>query len=298
MRKDRLGISLVSNLIAMFVSLGVSFFLTRYLIGSLGKEAYSFFPLANNFVNYMTIVSIALNSMASRFITVSMGTGDIEKSKGYFSSVFFANIILCVILVVPMIVIICFLDRFLDIPIELVGEIRILFSLIFISLLIQLVFSVFGVATFAKERMDLYAYQSIVNNILRAGLYIILFKVFPSSIVIMGIVTMILAIYNGVVSLYFSKRLMPEYRIDRRCYNKSYVVELVSSGCWNSLNSVGVSLMQTTMLLIANVMVSASEAADLSIVQTLPNLMTTIISTVFGVLLPRIANVYSRENNS
>lgn len=293
-KKGRLGISLFSSMIAMVVSLGVSFFLTPFLISKLGKETYSFFPLANNFVGYMNIISIALNSMASRFITISMASGETEKSKGYFSSVFYSNVILCAILLVPMIVIIAFLQRFLDVPTDKVYEIKILFSLIFASLLIQLVFSVYGVATFAKERMDLNAYQNIGQNILRACLYIALFKLLPTSIVIMGVVTTILMIYNGCVQLIFCKKLLPNYRIQRSYFNVSFVGELLSSGAWNSLNNIGTSLLQTMMLLMANVLISVSASGDMSIVQTLPNLMTTIISTVFGVLLPHIANIYAQ----
>ncbi len=291
-----LKISLLSNIIAMIVSLGVSFFLTPFLIKSIGKEAYSFFPLANNFISYMNILSIALNSMAARFITISMATGETEKSKGYFSSVFYSNIILSSILLIPMIIIVVFLDVFLDIPADSVGEIKLLFGLMFFSFIVQLFFSVFGVATFAKERMDLYALQNIGQNILRAGLYIILFKFFPTTIVIMGIVTTVLIVFNGGMQYTFTRKLMPDYRISYKYFSTKYIKELLSSGLWNSVNNIGTSLLQTVMLLLANMLISATDSGDLSIVQTLPNLMTTIISTVFGVLLPRVANVYASGN--
>ena len=69
----------VVNLIAKIISYGatllISFFLTPYLVEKLGKEAYSFYPIANNFVNYMGVITIALNSMASRFITIHLKSG-------------------------------------------------------------------------------------------------------------------------------------------------------------------------------------------------------------------------------
>ena len=39
---------------SLFISIGVSFILTPFLIEHIGKEAYGFFPLANNFVTYIT----------------------------------------------------------------------------------------------------------------------------------------------------------------------------------------------------------------------------------------------------
>ena len=98
MKNSRLGISLVANIISTLVSLGVSFVLTPYLIRTIGKEAYSFFFLLNNFVSYMTILSLALNSMVSRFITIAIAGNKLGKAHTYFSTVFFSNIILSIFL--------------------------------------------------------------------------------------------------------------------------------------------------------------------------------------------------------
>ena len=294
MKNSRLGISLVANIISTLVSLGVSFVLTPYLIRTIGKEAYSFFPLANNFVSYMTIFSLALNSMVSRFITIAIAENKLGKAHTYFSTVFFSNIILSIFLLIPIFIIIALIDQFLDIPSGQLVDVRILFILIFASMLINLIFSVFGVSTFVKERMDLYALQSIGQNLLRAILYLGLFLVFPPSIIIMGVVTIVTSLYTGSVQYFFTRKFLPEFRIRRSEFDRTAVRELMSSGFWNAINSLGSSLLQSMTLLLSNILIGATASGSLSIVQTLPNLMTTIISAIYGVLLPRIANVYAR----
>ena len=294
MKNSRLGISLVANIISTLVSLGVSFVLTPYLIRTIGKEAYSFFPLANNFVSYMTIFSLALNSMVSRFITIAIAENKLGKAHTYFSTVFFSNIILSIFLLIPIFIIIALIDQFLDIPSGQLVDVRILFILIFASMLINLIFSVFGVSTFVKERMDLYALQSIGQNLLRAILYLGLFLVFPPSIIIMGVVTIVTSLYTGSVQYIFTRKFLPEFRIRRSEFDRTAVRELMSSGFWNAINSLGSSLLQSMTLLLSNILIGATASGSLSIVQTLPNLMTTIISAIYGVLLPRIANVYAR----
>ena len=296
MNNKRLSISLLANIISTLVSLGVSFLLTPYLIITLGKEAYSFFPLANNFAGYMTIITMALNSMASRYITIALARGDSKKAHTYFSTVFFSNIIQSVALAVPMTAIVAFINYLLEVPAGLIQDVRILFSLIFAGIIINLTFSVFGIATFAKERMDWYALQNIGQNILKAVLYIGLFAIFSPSIICMGVVAVTMALFNGGMQYLFTRQLMPEYKVKLHEFNKAAVWELIGSGIWNSINSLGSSLLQSMALLMANIMVGAAAAGDLSIVQTLPNLMTTIICAVYGVLLPRIANVYAKED--
>lgn len=296
MNKKKLGISLVANIISMCVSLGVAFFLTPYLISVLGKEGYSFFPLANNFTGYASIISIALNSMAARFITVSMVAGETDKSKGYFSSVFFSNLILGMIFGIVFLAVIILMPGFLDIPEGMQMDVQILFALVFVGFVVNLVTNVFGVATYAMERTDLNAVLSIVQSLMRVLLYVILFAIFPGNIVILGLVVLALAILNGGVNYLYSRKLMPDYRIERKRNSWRYTRELIGSGMWNSVNSLGANLMSGLSLLIANTMFGASVSGDLSIVQTLPNLITTVISTCFSVFLPHIANVYARGN--
>ena len=125
------------NLIAKIVSYGttylIAFFLTPYLVEKIGSEAYSYYPLANNFTSYMSIITIALNSMASRFITIALTKNEKENANKYFASIFFGNVLMSAILLIPMTIIVIFLDSILNIPVDLVISIKLLFSLVFIG---------------------------------------------------------------------------------------------------------------------------------------------------------------------
>ena len=107
MKRRRLAVNLLSNLLSYAVSTALSFVITPFLVNHLGKEIYGFYGIANNFVNYITIVSVALNSMASKYITVELVRGNEQKAKEYYSSIFFSNVILCLILT-PVLVLLVF----------------------------------------------------------------------------------------------------------------------------------------------------------------------------------------------
>ena len=67
----RLIITIVTSGMATLLSFLISFTLTPYITNKLGVEAYGFVTLAKNFTQYASIITIALNSYASRYITVS-----------------------------------------------------------------------------------------------------------------------------------------------------------------------------------------------------------------------------------
>ena len=86
----QMSINLIASIISFAVNVGINFFLTPYLVGSLGNEAYGFIGLANNFVQYANIITVALNSIAGRFISIEYHQGNVKKESKIFSSVLVA----------------------------------------------------------------------------------------------------------------------------------------------------------------------------------------------------------------
>ena len=78
--KKQTAINLIAKIISYGTTYLIAFFLTPYLVEKIGSEAYSFYPIANNFASYMSIITIALNSMASRFITIALTKNEKKKA--------------------------------------------------------------------------------------------------------------------------------------------------------------------------------------------------------------------------
>ena len=73
MKKNKqLFINLFTTLFVLIINIVINFGLSRYIVDVIGESAYGFVSLANTFVSYATIFTTALNSMASRFITIDI----------------------------------------------------------------------------------------------------------------------------------------------------------------------------------------------------------------------------------
>jgi O-antigen/teichoic acid export membrane protein len=298
MGKKLLFINLIANIIAFGTSLLISFVLTPYLITNVGKEAYSFYPISTNFVNYLTIITIALNSMASRFITIELVKERIESAKTYYASVFFANVFMSLVLILPMLFIVIFLDSFLNIPAGIVYQVKLLFGLVFASMIVSVVTSVFGVATYAKNRLDLRSGGEIFQGLLKILIYVILFTIFKPSIVFIGLAAFVLSITNLIIQVFFTRKLLPTFKLSFNYFNMRAVKELLTSGVWNSINSLGSILLLGVTLLLANIFIDASASGELSIIQTLPQFISAIIMVLFSVFMPRITYVYAEGDQT
>lgn len=296
--KKQLSINLIANVAAYSVNIIISFFMTPYLIRVLGKEAYSFYPIANNFVQYMGIITVALNSMASRFITIELAKGNDYKANVYFSSVFYANIILSAVLLIVMTGVVIFLDQLLDIPLELVVSVRILFILIFVSMLVNIITSVFGIATFAKNRIDLRSLGDVIHSILKLVLYIGLFYVVVPDIIYVGVISVVLALVTFLINALYTKKLLPGVCIKKSLFEFNAVKEILFSGVWNSVNQIGSILMFSLSIVYCNVLIGVEAGGEYAIIQTIPNFINGIISTMAAVFIPSLTRTYATKTTT
>lgn len=91
-------INLFAGIIVFIVNLSISFFLTPYIVKQLGSAAYGFIGLSNNILSYAGLLTIAINSMAGRFVAIEVHCNNIAKANTYLSSVICANIVFSAII--------------------------------------------------------------------------------------------------------------------------------------------------------------------------------------------------------
>lgn len=295
--RKRLAVNMIANIIAFGVQFGVSFVLTPYIINTLGAEAYGFVPLANNFIGYTNIITVALNSMASRFITIEMNRGNTAKANEYFNSVFIANIILALILLIPSVTIVLYINDFLAIPAGLLTDVQWTFSFAFISLLGGLILSVYGCAFFVHNRLDLNAKRNIEGNIIRAVVLIALFMVFQPKIYFVTATMLIVNVYIWVTNVYYTRKLVPELTIGFGRFKWNAVKELLSSGVWNSVNELSTVLLTTLDLLLMNMFVGAQASGEYSLVKVLPTFMQSIVGVMVNVFIPQFTIYYAKRQH-
>ena len=295
--KKNLIINLSASGISFIVNLGISFFLTPYITETIGVEAYGFISLGNNFINYASLVTIALNSMAGRYITIEIHRGNWDAANKYFNSVFIANIIAAVLMLFPAVLSIVYIDRIVNVPIELLNDVRLLFTFLFINLLVSIIFSTFGVATFATNKLYLQSLRNIEGTILRAVFLLGLFAFLKPAVSFLGLSASIMLLYVTSFNYYYTKKLLPEIRLKRSYFDFKSLKELVLSGVWNTILRVGQLLLDGVDLLIANLFISSAAMGTLSLAKTVPTVIVSLVSLVAGVFMPDFTILYAKNKS-
>ena len=294
-RNKQLFINLFASFVAYAVNFFISFFLSPYIVENVGVDAYGFIGLANNFIGYASLITIAVNALSGRFITVKIYEKDSEGANRYFSSVFTANIILSSIMFAIFVILLVFLEHIINIPSNIFWDVKLLFALLFLNCILSTLGSIFNIATFATNKLYLSSIRNIESHLLKAIIIIPLFVVLTPKVSYLGVTSLICGIYNIIFNIYYTKKFLPQLKINHKNFDFKAIIELVSSGVWNLINRVGQLLLDGLDLLITNLFINPAAMGILSLSKTVPSIITSIVGSMVGVFSPNFTILYAEK---
>lgn len=287
-------INLSAALLIFVVNFLINFVLSPFIVDTLGEAANGFVQMANVFISYVGVITIALNSMASRFITVSLINGEKKRASEFYSSTFAGNVVLLIILAVPSVLIIAYLQYFIQIPDDLINQVKILFLLIFLSYMLSTATPVWNVATFATNKVYLQSIGTMLSTAVRAVIILLLFWLFQPRVWYLGISAIFSTVILQIWQYYCKNREMKELNISLVDMHWVRIKELLSSGIWNSINQLGVLLFGGLDLILANIFISSSVMGIISIAQIVPNFLGSLQGTITNVFTPNMTILYAK----
>jgi len=296
MDKKKLIINIIANFVSFAVNFAVSFFLTPYIIENIGKEAYGFFTLGNNFTTYATLATTALNSMASRFIAINIHKGDNENANKYFTSVFYSNIIISLILAIPLTLCIVFITRLTNISSSIIFDVQLLWGFVFLSFLLGICFNIFSTVFFIKNSLYLSSLRSVEAQLIKCGFLFGAYYFLAPNIWYLGFSACITAVYALIYNIRYTNKMIPELKVNRKYFDIKKVIELISTGMWNTFNQLSEILLAGMDVYICNIWLGESMMGILAITKVVPSYLGTIIGMISTAFEPQLMKTYSTDN--
>lgn len=286
-------INLIASIISFCINIGINFLLTPFIVKKLGNVAYGYIGLSINFISYATVITIALNSVASRFVTISLHKKDEIGANIYFNSVLIANIITAIILSIISVITVINIERILIIPEYLVNDVKVTFALVFANFIITVITAVFSISIFVKNRIDLLSIITLKANFIRVVLLILLFYFLKAKLFYIGISGLVMTLYGVLFNIKYTKKLLPKIKIKFKSFKLKAVTELFSLGVWNSVNNLSQILLTGLDLWIANLMIGSQAMGILSIAKSLPNIIVSFLETIASTYSPKFTILYA-----
>ena len=282
--------------LAYMVNYGTILVLTPYITETVGTEAYGFVSLAKQFAQYAVIVTTALNTYAARYIGIAYHKEEREKAKTYFSSVFWGDLFLASGIMAAALGPIFFLERLIHIPSEIVGDVKILFLLIFLNFWVSTVFSVFGCAGYIKDKVAMTGMFKTLSYLVNGAILILAYALFPAKIFYIGIGAMGASLVVACSDMWMTRRFTPDFHTKRSDRSLAAVKELVVAGCWASFNSVGEMLNHGLDLILCNQMISSLAMGQLAVAKTMYMVVQGLHMIIDQAFIPGFLKSYAEHD--
>ncbi len=291
----RFAINMFASVFTFVVNLLINFILSPFIVSRLGVEANGFISLSTNFVNYASVLTAALNSLFGRYLTIELHKKNIKRANEYFTSVFYANILISIVLFFVMLICTVNLHNILSIPAQLYIDVKITFMFTFMNYILGQLFTVFSICTFARNRLDLSSLCNIFQYVVKIILLVLLYTLLPANMYYVPMVGMIVTIMARFIYTRLTKKLLPEIKISRKHFKIGLVITILKNGVWMSLQNLNKILETGLDLLITNNFVSGVSMGYLSIAKIIPNVIYQLSATIANVFSPTYAELYAKE---
>ena len=263
-------INVSAAIVTFIVQLIIGFWLSPFLVSKLGEEAYGFINLANNFVSYASLVTVALNSMACRYISVEYNSKKYEEAKKYFCSVFIINCILFGLIFIISLILISKIQLIVNISYNLINQVKLTFLFSFINMGISMIGTVYTAAAFTTNKMHYSSFVQFISNIFKVVIVFVLYMLLPAKVYYLSLATLIAGITTLICNYYITKKILKGFGISKKYFELKKIIILIKSGFWMLISNISNMLLNGFDLLLSNWFISANVMGRLSLAKQIP----------------------------
>lgn len=291
---QKITLNIIANLISFAITIIISLFITPIIVNTLGSEAYGFVGLAQNFVNYAALVTVALNAMAGRFVSIEIYKGDYDEANKYFTSVFFANALIAGMLIPIFAFIVWHLESIIEIPARLVADVKIAFAVTFLQFILNIFLSRYEIATFVTNRLYLNQKNNLIASAVRLVLTMFCFKMLAVKVSYLVTATFIGVLYCYIMNYVYTRRYLPQMKIRRSDFDFTYIKRLLASGVWSLVNKLSSILLDGLDLLLTNLFIGPVEMGALALSRTITTMFYSLRGTLDYPFTPPMMECYAK----
>jgi O-antigen/teichoic acid export membrane protein len=213
--------------------MGVSFYTVRVVLNVLGAVDYGIYNVVGGIVITFSFLSAIMASASQRFFAFELGLKNHDRLKKIFSMTMTIYIIIAVvILLLGETVGLWFLNNQMTIPVARLEAANWIYQFSILSFMMTMFTIPYDATIIAHERMNVYAWVSIVEVLLKLCIVYLLpvfsvdkLKIY--AVLTFGVITVVTFIYRS-----YSIRKFEECRY-RFIWDKALFYEIVSFSGWN-----------------------------------------------------------------
>ena len=222
----------------MILILGVTLYTSRVVLAELGVVDYGIYNVVGGVVVMFSFINSSMSTATQRFLTYELGRGDFKRLSATFSASLNVHIMLgLIIMLLAETIGLWFVNEKLVIPPERMIAANVVYQCSILSFFINITQVPYNASLISHEKMNVYAYLSIVDAVGRLLLAYALVLSDSDNLICYAILILLLQVFLRVLYRTYCIRHYKECRFSL-FWDKDLYKSLTSFAGWNLFGSI------------------------------------------------------------
>ena len=276
------------------VILIVSLYTSRVILNVLGVDDYSIYNVVGGVVTLLAFLNAALSNGSSRFLTYEMGKGKDGNVNGVFQLSLFAHVVLAVIIaIIAETLGLWFVYNKVILAPERLSAAVFTYHISIVTSLVTIVQVPYTSMILAKEKMDYFAYVSVIDSVLKL---LIVFLLPLWNFDRLELYSLLLLCAQIIVSLFyifycirrFDEASLKNYKIDIK-----KIKEIVSFSSWSLFGNAAHALNGQGLTIVTNMFFNSAVVAARALSIQVNSAAMSLVQNLGLAANPQIVKLYS-----
>lgn len=277
----------------MFLMMAIGLYTSRVILNVLGVKDYGIYNVVGGVVGMFTLLTAAMSSSISRFLTFELGRGDREQLKKVFSTSLNVQFIMSAIVIIATeIVGVWFLNYKLDIPTERLGVANWVFQCSILTFVVGLLMSPYNASIISHEKMGVFAYISIWDAVMKLAIvFALLYSPFDKLKTYAVLLTVVSLMTTSIYWIYCIRHFDEcKYQF---VLDKKMLKEISSYAGWGVVGDGAFVLNTQGVNILINMFFGVTLNAARGVATTVDNLVQQFVRNFMTALNPQITKSYA-----
>lgn len=280
----------------MFVILIVSLFTSRVVLQVLGAADYGTYNIIGGVVVLFSFINGALTSATQRYLNFYIGKRDAAKTHNVFCMSMNIYIILSfVFLIAAETIGLWFVNTQLNIPADRMVAANWIYQFTVFSFMLNLTRVPYNASLIAYERMDFYAYLSLLDVFMKLGIVYLLYIAPVDKLIFYGFLLMCTDLVDNIIYRVYCKRKFATASY-HWIWDKSMFKELFKFSGWSLFGNAANIVAQQGLNILVNIFYGVTLNAALGIANQVASKVVQFFSNFQTAFNPQIVKYYAEGN--
>lgn len=226
--------------VRMFITILVSLYTSRVVLRVLGASDYGLYSVVAGVLTMFAMFNGALTTGTQRFLNFAMGMDDNEKVKKTFSIAFTLHVYVAIVMfIIGQALGLWFVVSYLNIPDGRMAAAIWVYELSLLTFVFSLIQIPFQSCIIAHEHMNIYAYMSIYDVVMKLAIVVLLQFLTADKLILYAILLFLVATSSVGIYIIYCHRHYEECKY-KLVSDKGMMREIATYSGWNLLGgSIG-----------------------------------------------------------